>query len=211
MAARFERPEDYRGAPLLESGAAADPLTQFGRWMSDALAAGITEANAAALSTADAAGRPSSRMVLLKEYDATGFVFATNYRSRKARELEAHPHTALLLWWSALTRQVRAEGSVVRADAATSDAIFAARPRGAQLGAWTSPQSAPIPDRQTLERLYREADERFPERVPRPEHWGALRLVPRAVEFWQGQPNRLHDRLLYRLEGASWRIVRLAP
>jgi pyridoxamine 5'-phosphate oxidase len=211
MISRFERRDDYRGAPLLERDAAGDPLDQFDRWMGEALAAGIAEANAAALSTADAAGRPSSRMVLLKDYGALGFVFAMNYRSRKAQELAANPHAALLFWWPGLSRQIRAEGRIERAEAAVSDAIFAERPRGAQLGAWASPQSSTVADREVIARAFREADARYRRAVPRPEHWGAFRLLPEAVEFWQGQPDRLHDRLRYRLEGQRWRLERLAP
>jgi pyridoxamine 5'-phosphate oxidase len=165
-----------------------------------------------ALATADPRGRPSVRMVLLRGYDERGFVFHTNYNSRKARELDANPWAALCIHWHSLEEQIRIEGPVERLGDEESDTYFANRPRGSQLGAWSSNQSALLPTRETLEEAYRETERRFEGRlVPRPPFWGGYRLIPEQIEFWYGRPDRLHDRLLYVREGAGWRIDRLYP
>jgi pyridoxamine 5'-phosphate oxidase len=184
---------------------------QLGRWLADADAAGLPEPNAMVVATADAAGRPSSRTVLLKGYDADGLVFYTNYTSRKGGELAANPFASATFPWYGLHRQVHAAGPVERVDAVTSDAYFASRPRGAQLGAWSSPQSTVIPDRSVLDAAFAEAEARWPGEVPRPPHWGGFRLRPETVEFWQGRANRVHDRLRYRRDGDGWALERLAP
>jgi pyridoxamine 5'-phosphate oxidase len=173
---------------------------------------GFLEPNAMTLATVDARGRPRARMVLLKQADPHGFTFYTNLDSAKARELAGRPQAALVMWWPELHRQLRAEGRVVRIGAAESDAYFASRPRGAQLGAWASPQSRALPSRAALERRMEAVRARFAGAdVPRPPHWGGLRLVPRAIEFWQGRPDRMHDRLRYERTGTRWKRVRLAP
>jgi pyridoxamine 5'-phosphate oxidase len=186
---------------------------QLGRWLADADAAGLPEPNAMVLATADGRGRPSSRTVLLKGYDAGGLVFYTNYGSRKGGELAANPYASVTFPWYGLHRQVHVAGAVERVEPTASDAYFASRPRGARLGAWSSPQSTVIPDRSVLDAAFAEADARWPEPgpVPRPPHWGGYRLRPDTVEFWQGRANRVHDRLRYRRDGAGWTLERLAP
>jgi len=203
---------DYRGPVLLESRAPAAPHPLLNRWFLDAMRHGFLEPNAMTLATVDARGRPRARMVLLKQADPRGFTFYTNLRSAKARELAARPQAALVMWWPELHRQLRVEGRVMPLGAAESDAYFATRPRGAQLGAWASPQSRVLPSRTALERRLEAMPVRFEGGdVPRPPHWGGLRLVPRAIEFWQGRPDRMHDRLRYERTGARWKRVRLAP
>lgn len=203
---------DYKRASLDERDVARDPLAQFALWFEAALSAQVPEPNAMTLATADAGGRPAARIVLLKEVDARGFVFYTNYDSRKGRELLARPRAALLFFWPELERQVRIEGDVETVDPATADAYFRSRPRLSRLGAWASPQSAPLPDRAALEQQFLEAERRFPgDDVPRPPRWGGYRLVPVVLEFWQGRASRLHDRIEYRRNGEGWRIGRLAP
>lgn len=203
--------ENYEKGALLESDAAASPFDQFHRWFDDAVAAGVPEPNAMTLATVDSQGHPSARIVLLKGFDAEGFVFFTNYRSRKGRELDTQPRGALLFFWPQIERQVRIEGTVQRIAAQESDAYFASRPLGSRIGAWVSEQSSEIGNRDILARLETEARQRFGDDPPRPPHWGGLRLRPDAIEFWQGRPSRLHDRLVYRQHEKGWRIVRLAP
>lgn len=190
-----------------------EPIQLFRRWFEDARVSEISEPNAMTLSTSTADGRPSSRIVLLKDVDERGFVFYTNLESRKAREILDNPRVALTFWWPPFHRQVRVEGDVESVSGEVADAYFSTRTRGSQLGAWASPQSEEIPDRETLKARYAEVEERFADDdVPRPPHWSGSRVVPDAVEFWQGRPNRLHDRFLYRRsEDGGWEIARLSP
>jgi pyridoxamine 5'-phosphate oxidase len=188
-----------------------DPLGRAREWLSDAVEAGVREPEGAALATASADGRPSVRFVLVRGIDAQGARFYTNYGSRKGRELDANPVAALALWWPALQRQLRLEGSVERQSAEESDAYFASRGRGSQLGAWASRQGSVIEGRAGLEARVAELDARFGETVPRPEWWGGYRLRPGIVEFWEGRPNRLHDREHFVRERGGWRSERLSP
>jgi pyridoxamine 5'-phosphate oxidase len=204
---------DYGLHGLTETEADPDPFVQFARWMDTALAANLPEPNAMTLATATPDGRPSARMVLLRGFDERGFVFYTNYDGRKGGELAANPWAALVFYWAELERQIRIEGRVEQVAAAESDAYFAGRPEGSRLGAWASPQSRPIPDRAALENRLAEATARFAGGpIPRPPHWGGYRVTPDRIEFWQGRPSRLHDRLLYqRGPDGTWARERLAP
>ena len=202
---------EYIREALAEADVDADPVVQFGRWFEQATQAGLLEPSAMTLATATPDGRPSARMVLLRGFDQRGFCFYTNYESRKAAELAANPRAALVFWWGELERQVRIEGTVERTSRAESEAYFASRPPGSQLSAAASPQSRVI-DRGTLERRVAELATSLPDgEVPLPDFWGGYRLTPEVVEFWQGRPNRLHDRLRYRRAGDAWVIERLAP
>ena len=189
----------------------ADPFEEFGAWFEHARNAGLHEPNAMSLGTADANGRPSLRTVLLRGWDRQGFTFYTNYESRKGNELAMNPYAALLFFWDKLSRQIRIEGIAERVTSRESDDYFNSRPRGHRLGAWASDQSRVIDSRAQLEQNVRELEARFPGEVPRPPHWGGYRVRPEQFEFWEGQPNRLHDRFRYRRDGALWTIERLAP
>jgi len=203
--------QNYEKSELLEASLAADPFEQFTLWFNDALKAGVPEINAMTLATTTLAGRPSARIVLLKGFDPQGFVFFTNYLSRKGHELAENPYASLLFFWPALERQVRIEGVIEKAAAAESDAYFHSRPLGSRIGAWASPQSQPI-TREALEARTAELTESLGSTPPRPEHWGGYRLAPDRVEFWQGRPSRLHDRLVFQRDASqAWSRVRLAP
>ena len=202
---------EYMQAALDERDVERDPRRQFARWFEAAVAARVPEPNAMTLATVDAEGRPSARIVLLKEVDATGFTFYTNYESRKGRELAANPRAALTWHWPWIEEQVRAEGSVEFLPAEESDRYYASRPRGSQLGAWASRQSEPLARREQLLARYDELATRFADHVPLPDFWGGYRLRPERIEFWQGRVGRLHDRLLYVREGDAWRRNRLNP
>jgi pyridoxamine 5'-phosphate oxidase len=208
-----ERRKDYQRFHLREEDADPDPIRQFASWFEDASLSEVPEVNAMALATATADGHPSVRIVLLRGFDERGFTFFTNYESRKARELDENPHAALVLFWHELERQVRIEGRVERASDEESDRYFHGRPAGSRIGAWASPQSRVIPHREVLEALYHEVEARYPEgAIPRPTNWGGYRVIPESIEFWQGRPNRLHDRLRYsRTPQGQWLIERLAP
>lgn len=201
----------YERDSLDETRAAAEPLGQFEKWFADAVAADLPEPNAMTVATVGADGRPSTRIVLIKGYDTRGVVFFTNYDSRKGRELATHPYAAIQFHWVPLQRVVRIEGRVERTSASESDEYFASRPLGSRVGAWASPQSAVIADRDVLVAAEAAAVARFGDDPPRPEHWGGFRLVPDTWEFWQGRPSRLHDRLRYRLQDGRWLRERLAP
>ncbi|MBP6630240.1 MAG: pyridoxamine 5'-phosphate oxidase [Kofleriaceae bacterium] len=202
----------YTGAHLDPSTVDPDPFVLFHRWFAEVAATAQPVVNAMTLATVDADGRPSARVVLLKELDPRGFVFYSNYASRKGRDLEARPVAALVFYWEALHRQVRVEGEVERVSAAESDAYFAVRPHGSQVGALASPQSAVLPSRAELERrVAATLAELAGAAPPRPPHWGGYRVVPRLLEFWQGQDSRLHDRVEYRRTATGWDRVRLAP
>ena len=203
---------DYALATLDERDVDADPIRQFERWFADAAAARVLEPNAMTLSTATRDGVPSARIVLLKGVDANGFAFYTDYRSRKGAELAENPLAALTFLWKEIERQVRITGSVSRVSTQESDAYFRTRPLGSRLGAWASHQSAVLASREELEARVQDVIGRFPDGdVPLPPHWGGFRVAPDEIEFWQGRPDRLHDRLLYRRGERGWEISRLSP
>ncbi len=203
---------DYSLAGLTEKDLAKDPFRQFEKWFQEAEGAKIPEPNAMVLSSVGAEGRPSSRTVLLKGFDGRGFVFYSNYESRKGRELEGNPNASLVFPWIMLERQVMVEGSVTKVAREESEAYFHSRPRASQLGAWISQQSRVISGRSILEDSFKELEKKYAgQEVPLPPHWGGWRLAPTSVEFWQGRRSRLHDRLRYRKAGDSWMVERLAP
>lgn len=205
--------KDYKLKSLSENDVAADPIEQFGRWWNEAVQSELEEVNAMTLATATANGRPAARIVLLKDYNEEGFVFFTNYESHKGEEMKDNPHAALVFFWAALERQVRIEGTVEKVPAEESDAYFVSRPRGSRIGAWASPQSKVISGREVVEKNVTAMEQQFGEGdIPRPQHWGGYRVKPLLIEFWQGRPSRLHDRILYTAdEAGKWKIERLAP
>ncbi len=203
---------EYRLASLDVADVAPDPVAEFGRWLDQALRAELLEPHAFTLATASADGVPSARIVLLRGFDASGFTFFTDYRSRKGRELAENPRAAGVFYWPELERQVRLVGSIRKVSREESAAYYHTRPVGSRLGAWASHQSMVLPSRRTLEERLEEVARRFPgEEVPLPDHWGGYRLVPHEFEFWQGRESRLHDRVRYAKQGEAWRIDRLSP
>lgn len=204
--------KEYMRESLSEGDVELNPYLQFGRWWREALGAEIEEVNAMTLATASADGKPSARIVLLKGYDEHGFVFFTNYTSRKGQDMAENDQVTLLFFWKELERQVRIEGRVEKLGVEENDAYFQSRPEGSRIGAWASPQSQVIPDRAFLDEQVRLYSGQFSEgSIPRPSHWGGYRVKPVLLEFWQGRPSRLHDRIRYIGEEGSWRIERLAP
>ena len=204
--------QQYTGVPVDPESCDPDPFVEFRTWFQAAVAAELPNPNAMTLATVDGRGRPAARIVLLKEVDARGFTFFTNYQSRKGDDLLVHPFAALVFYWDALHRQIRIEGEVERVTAEDSDAYFVTRPRGSQIGAVASPQSRPIESRAALEALVARTARELGDAAPiRPAHWGGYRVVPDLIELWQGQPSRLHDRVRYRRTGDSWTRDRLAP
>ena len=203
--------EDYSKRQLSEEDCAADPLVQFEQWLNEAMTAQVNEPTAVNVAAVGTDGRPNSRMVLLKEVNPRGFVFFTNYQSRKGQSLAAHPFAALPFFWPELERQVRVEGRVEKLDAAASDEYFASRPYTSRIGAWASEQSSVIADKSVLVKRAAAIGLKHPLNVPRPPHWGGYIVIPDLVEFWQGRPSRLHDRIRYRLSDGLWLKERLAP
>ncbi|MCE3278136.1 MAG: pyridoxamine 5-phosphate oxidase [Bacteroidetes bacterium] len=203
---------DFSKQTLDEKDAHFNPVTQFSKWFQEAVDSKVNEPNAMCLSTVSAEGKPSSRILLLRNFSEEGFVFYTNYTSRKGEEITANPNVALLFFWPELERQVRIEGKLIKQSKEESDLYFNSRPRTSKLGAWTSAQSKVIASRKVLDEEYKRLSDQFPgDDVPRPEHWGGYVLRPESMEFWQGRPSRLHDRILYTNEGQKWKIERLAP
>jgi len=204
--------QEYKRASLLEAEVGANPVVVFNKWLDDAIKADVPEPTAMTVATSTFEGKPSARMMLLKGADDNGFAFFTNYESRKARQLAQNPFAALVFFWPQLERQVRIEGKVSKVSAKESDRYFKTRPIGSRIGAWASPQSQVIPNRRYLENLKSDYQEEFAKReVNRPDNWGGYTLMPNLIEFWQGRPDRLHDRLQYRLENEIWVLERLAP
>lgn len=204
---------DYQLQTLLETDIAADPFVQFGRWWDEAIKSELDEVNAMTLATASSSGLPDARIVLLKSYTDAGFVFFTNYSSRKGQELAENPRACLVFFWKELERQVRITGSVEKVTASESDEYFNSRPEGSRIGAWASPQSTVIESRETIEQNILQYQQKFrSNEIERPPHWGGYIVIPTMIEFWQGRPSRLHDRLQYsKMEDGSWKIERLAP
>lgn len=206
--------KDYKMAELTEASVLTDPFQQFDGWWNEALQSQIDEVNAMTLATVTPQGKPDARIVLLKGYDDRGFVFYTNYESRKGQEMAVHPYASLVFFWKELERQVRIDGVIEKVSAEESDEYYHIRPRASQVGAWSSPQSAVIADRAILEDNVRHYQSLYGEEgvIPRPSHWGGYRVKPERVEFWQGRRSRLHDRILFTVQGGgNWKIERLAP
>jgi pyridoxamine 5'-phosphate oxidase len=203
--------KNYTRGQLTEAEVPHNPLPLFELWFEQAVKAECPEPNSMTLATADQAGNPSARIVLLKGADENGFTFFTNYESQKGKDLAVRPQAALLFHWHELERQVRIKGSVERVSPLESDQYFHSRPAASRIGAWASPQSASIPNREFLEEAEKRFKSEFGDSPPRPDHWGGYRLRPTEIEFWQGRPSRLHDRIHYQLIGNEWRISRLAP
>ncbi len=203
---------EYKLKSLSENDVKADAIEQFTEWWNEALQSEIYEVNAMTLATADKNGMPAARIVLLKDYNAEGFVFFTNYASKKGDDIAENPNACLLFFWKELERQVRINGTIEKINATDSDAYFNSRPEGSKIGAHTSPQSKPIANREFLENRYLELSDKFKEKdIPRPENWGGYVVKPTNIEFWQGRPSRLHDRILFTKTNDSWKIERLAP
>lgn len=203
---------DFAKQTLDEKDVNADPILQFEKWFKEAVGAKVNEPNAMTVATATKDGKPSARILLLRNFDEKGFIFYTNYTSRKGIEIMENPHCALLLFWPELERQVRIEGVLEKQTVEESDSYFNSRPRGSKLGAWTSAQSKVIASRQLLDEEYEKLSKKYPdENVPRPPHWGGYLLKPTCIEFWQGRPSRMHDRIIYTLQNKNWKIERLAP
>ena len=203
--------QNYTLAGIKEADTDLNPVKQFATWFEQAVSAELPEPNAMTLATATADGKPSARMVLLKDYSERGFVFYTNYNSLKGQQLSANPWAALIFWWAELERQVRIEGSVEKLSSQESDTYFHSRPWGSQLGAWVSNQSQTISSREVLDQRLEQLKAQYTENIPRPPHWGGFRVIPSVIEFWQGRPSRLHDRLRYRFEDGNWTRERLSP
>ena len=205
--------KDYQMQSLLETDVAQDPFDQFANWWDDAMKSELDEINAMTLATASATGMPAARIVLLKSFSAEGFVFFTNYNSQKGIELQENPFASLVFFWKELERQVRISGRVEKVSAAESDAYFHSRPEGSRIGAWASPQSSVIASREVIETNITMIEQQFTEgEISRPPHWGGYVVIPEVIEFWQGRPSRLHDRILYsKMAAGSWKVERLAP
>lgn len=204
--------KEYKQRSLDESDVVKDPVQQFSKWWEEAINSGIDEVNAMTLATADATGKPSARIVLLKGVDENGFVFFTNYNSHKGENIAANPFASLVFFWKELERQVRIEGTISKVSAEESDAYFNSRPAGSRIGAWASPQSKVIASRQVIEKKVQELEKDFDGKIiERPQHWGGYVVTPQVIEFWQGRPSRLHDRIRYTKVENGWKIERLAP
>jgi len=203
---------DFSKQSLSENDIDKNPILQFEKWFKEAVNAKVNEPNAMTVCTATKEGKPSARILLIRNFDENGFVFYTNYNSRKGLEIEENPYCSILFFWPELERQVRIEGVLQKQSREESDIYFQTRPRTSKLGAWSSPQSKIIESRKVLDEAYQKNSEKFPdEQVPRPEFWGGYLLKPNRIEFWQGRPSRLHDRIVYEKQNAGWDIVRLAP
>jgi len=202
---------EYKQLTLNETDVDPDPFQQFDRWWQQAISAEAGEVNAMTLATASVGAIPDARVVLLKNITQDGFVFFTNYQSQKGQQLNENPHAALVFFWRELERQVRIKGKVAKVSRELSDSYFDSRPVGSKIGAWSSPQSQAIASRAILEQNELDFRAQFGENIPRPEHWGGYIVIAETIEFWQGRPSRLHDRILYTKEGSSWQITRLAP
>ncbi len=204
--------KDYQLQSLELTDVAATPVLQFDKWWNEAVSSSIEEVNAMTLATVNPDGKPAARIVLLKGFDENGFIFFTNYHSEKGKSISAHPYASLVFFWKELERQVRVEGSCIQVSKSESDEYFLSRPIGSRLGAWASPQSTVISSRTVLDQNLDRVSAQYADGiVPRPDHWGGYRVIPEMVEFWQGRPSRLHDRIRYRKDESQWLIERLAP